>query len=89
MNDSKKLQNLIEPIYSVTQEHNRQPISIAESGERYLSPVTQLAALKPQIVDINQIWPKIVRNQRINSICLAYSDKGSSLIDKSTSATRS
>ncbi len=64
---------------------NRQLVSIAEGGERYLSPVTQLVALESQIADINQSLPKIVRDQRINSIYLAYSDKVSSLADKSTS----
>ncbi|MBC7490585.1 MAG: hypothetical protein H7240_12060 [Glaciimonas sp.] len=64
---------------------NRQPVTITDGNERFLSPVTQLVAIETDIAEKTREMPKIFREQQINIIHLRYYKQLQDLISKSTS----
>ncbi|PUA18213.1 hypothetical protein [Glaciimonas sp. PCH181] len=64
---------------------NRQPVTITDGNERFLSPVTQLVAIETDIADKGRDLPRIIRDQKINTINLRYYEQLQDFLNKSTS----
>lgn len=79
------MQTILREYPESTKTDSRQLVSISEGNERYLSPVTQLVAIEAKIADMRRSLPRIVRDQRINSLLLSYQEKILALLDTSSS----
>ncbi len=79
------MQKILHNYPEAAKEGHRQLVSIAEGGQRYLSPITQLVALEAEIADLNQSLLDITRKQRISSIYLRYYEDLLALLNKTTS----
>ncbi|MGS0742260.1 hypothetical protein ACVBEF_10560 [Glaciimonas sp. GG7] len=79
------MQTILREYPDSTRLENRQPITITDGNERFLSPVTQLVAIETQIAEKTQNLPRIIREQQMNTIYLRYYGAVQALLNKSTS----
>ncbi|KAF3997321.1 hypothetical protein [Glaciimonas immobilis] len=64
---------------------DRQPVTITEGNERFLSPITQLVAIETELEEKGRDLPRILRDQQINAIYLRYYEQLQNALKQSTS----
>ena len=81
------MQNILHEYPDSARLENRQPITITDGNERFLSPVSQLVAIETDIADKGRDLPRILRDQKINAINLRYYEQLQEFLNKSTSGS--